>query len=282
MVGGLGLGSREAWRSYGLLVERVAESPSPDEGRAAVIDWLERTSAVSMAFIGRAAAPGSDPGTARDAPPDVVAPEIDLGYARNVSSEIQTQFFAERAYFAPSVAWHHERIARDGVGGLARETTLDDLVARRDRVGVDILAPLKMPRVVLARACVGSQMVAACYLGCGARPNLGAVAQAMPVLAAIEVLHGRASLPALAPDAPAPAAEPAPAPQAARGKCLTDRERQVLAYAARGHTNHQIAHELGTSANTVKRQISSMLARLGASTRAEAVRYAMLEGFLPR
>jgi DNA-binding NarL/FixJ family response regulator len=52
---------------------------------------------------------------------------------------------------------------------------------------------------------------------------------------------------------------------------LTRRERDVLAQLARGATNRTIAARLGISEHTVKFHIGSILAKLGASTRTEAV-----------
>lgn len=52
---------------------------------------------------------------------------------------------------------------------------------------------------------------------------------------------------------------------------LTPRERDVLAQLARGATNRTIAARLGISEHTVKFHIGSILAKLGASTRTEAV-----------
>jgi DNA-binding CsgD family transcriptional regulator len=52
---------------------------------------------------------------------------------------------------------------------------------------------------------------------------------------------------------------------------LTRREAQVLDYLERGLTNREIAAACGTSRHTVVNQLRSVFAKLGASTRAEAV-----------
>jgi pimeloyl-ACP methyl ester carboxylesterase/DNA-binding CsgD family transcriptional regulator len=52
---------------------------------------------------------------------------------------------------------------------------------------------------------------------------------------------------------------------------LTRSEFQVLGLLARGHQNAAIAAELGKSEKTVRNQVSSILSKLGAHTRAEAV-----------
>ena len=52
---------------------------------------------------------------------------------------------------------------------------------------------------------------------------------------------------------------------------LTQREREVLAMLARGLSNRRIADRLGIRENTVKAHVAAVLAKLGASTRTEAV-----------
>lgn len=52
---------------------------------------------------------------------------------------------------------------------------------------------------------------------------------------------------------------------------LTARERDVLDYVRLGYNNREIAGALGTSPLTVRNQVSGILAKLGASSRAEAV-----------
>jgi DNA-binding CsgD family transcriptional regulator len=52
---------------------------------------------------------------------------------------------------------------------------------------------------------------------------------------------------------------------------LTRRERDVLLLLAAGHANQQIADELFISINTVKRHITNLFAKLGATSRSEAV-----------
>jgi len=52
---------------------------------------------------------------------------------------------------------------------------------------------------------------------------------------------------------------------------LTDREREVLSMLADGRSNRRIADALGISENTVKAHVGAILAKLGATTRTEAV-----------
>lgn len=62
---------------------------------------------------------------------------------------------------------------------------------------------------------------------------------------------------------------------------LSGRELQVLALAAEGLSNHEIGHELGLSALTVKSHLARMTRRLGARDRAHLVLLAMRSGALP-
>ncbi len=61
---------------------------------------------------------------------------------------------------------------------------------------------------------------------------------------------------------------------------LTAREQQVLQLLARGLANKQIALQLGISEHTVKFHVSSIYARLGVSSRTEAVRLGVHQGLV--
>ncbi len=52
---------------------------------------------------------------------------------------------------------------------------------------------------------------------------------------------------------------------------LTPRQREILRMVAAGHTNTMIASQLGRSAATVRKHLENAFARLGASSRTEAV-----------
>ena len=56
---------------------------------------------------------------------------------------------------------------------------------------------------------------------------------------------------------------------------LTERELQVLALVAEGKTNKEIAEKVFLSEKTVRNYVSSILDKLGLSTRAEAAAYAV-------
>ena len=59
---------------------------------------------------------------------------------------------------------------------------------------------------------------------------------------------------------------------------LSDREREVLDLVARGHDNRRIARELFLSEKTVRNNVSTLLAKLGAADRAEAISRARRAG----
>ena len=59
---------------------------------------------------------------------------------------------------------------------------------------------------------------------------------------------------------------------------LTERELQVFAQLATGHTNHQIGAELGLSPNTVSNHIKSILTKLHLHNRIQAAAYAVRAG----
>lgn len=76
------------------------------------------------------------------------------------------------------------------------------------------------------------------------------------------------------------APHPVPTPIPAAGEPLTAREREVLALVASGLPNKAIARELGISEHTAKFHVGSLLAKLGAASRTEAVTIATRRGLL--
>ncbi len=64
-------------------------------------------------------------------------------------------------------------------------------------------------------------------------------------------------------------------PVEARGKGLSNQEKQVLKFMAEGNTNKEIAKELFLSDQTVKGYVRSIFQKLGASDRAQAVAIAL-------
>jgi DNA-binding NarL/FixJ family response regulator len=63
-------------------------------------------------------------------------------------------------------------------------------------------------------------------------------------------------------------------------EALTDREIGVLNLIAEGLTNPEIARRLSISRNTVKFHVSSIIAKLGAASRTDAVTLGMKRGLI--
>jgi two-component system NarL family response regulator len=61
---------------------------------------------------------------------------------------------------------------------------------------------------------------------------------------------------------------------------LSERELEVLGLVGQGHTNDQIAERLFLSSHTVKRHLANILAKLHQRSRADAVAYAVRNGYL--
>jgi NarL family two-component system response regulator LiaR len=80
--------------------------------------------------------------------------------------------------------------------------------------------------------------------------------------------HG---LPILSPEITSSLSEPVDPPALLPGNELTSREREVLTLMAAGLANAMIARKLFISVNTVKNHVSSILAKMGVSSRTEAV-----------
>jgi DNA-binding NarL/FixJ family response regulator len=61
---------------------------------------------------------------------------------------------------------------------------------------------------------------------------------------------------------------------------LSERETEIVVLAARGLSNFQIAKELRLSEATVKRHLANVYAKIGVSSRSEAVRKALVEEWI--
>jgi NarL family two-component system response regulator YdfI len=101
----------------------------------------------------------------------------------------------------------------------------------------------------------------------GPREILAAVEAAAAGLA---VLHPQ-DIPALVAERPLPTAQAQP---------LTPREIEVLAMLAEGHGNKTVAWKLGISEHTAKFHVASILSKLNAGTRTEAVTLGIRRGLI--
>ena len=109
------------------------------------------------------------------------------------------------------------------------------------------------------------------------------IAGAVRAAAAGLVALDRSLAPLLADPAPwAPKVRTAVAatPSPETGESLTARESEVLRLMAQGLPNKVIASRLGISLHTVKFHVASILAKLGATSRTEAVTVAARRGYL--
>jgi DNA-binding NarL/FixJ family response regulator len=61
---------------------------------------------------------------------------------------------------------------------------------------------------------------------------------------------------------------------------LSKREREILLLMVQGVSNRQIAHVLNLSEATVKRHLANLYPKIGVSSRTEAIRKALLEGWI--
>lgn len=110
----------------------------------------------------------------------------------------------------------------------------------------------------------------------GLRAALPFSATAEELAAAVRAVH--AGLLALHPDALAPSRVGGAAVEL--GTPFTTREREIVELMAEGASNRVIASKLEISRHTVKFHVASILVKLGARSRAEAVAVALRRGLL--
>jgi DNA-binding NarL/FixJ family response regulator len=118
-------------------------------------------------------------------------------------------------------------------------------------------------------------------LRAGVRAVLPRDAPPAAILSAVEaVAHGLAVLDPQELEALLSSATPIPARADGEGSTLTARELEVLRMMADGAANKIIAWKLGISEHTVKFHVAAILARLGASSRTEAVTIGIRRGLV--
>ena len=136
--------------------------------------------------------------------------------------------------------------------------------------------PRRPPIVVLAADPARFSMAA--FRSLGIRAVLPLRATADELNSAVRAV--RAGLVVLHEEALAPSRARTPTASVAVGAPLTSREREILEMLAEGSHNRAIALRLGISRHTVKFHVTSILTKLGAASRTEAVALALRHGLL--
>ena len=168
---------------------------------------------------------------------------------------------AERERLARLLGDRVEIVPRDAADVIVRDTgsARDALATIADGFGAATIVLVDDPHAD----------VAAAALRAGASAVLARQVDLRELLVAMDgVRAGLIVLDSAARDALTPIATPAAATLA---EPLTERERQVVGDAASGLSNRRIAERLAISENTIKAHVAAILAKLGATTRTEAV-----------
>jgi two-component system, NarL family, response regulator YdfI len=166
--------------------------------------------------------------------------------------------------------------------GAIRSAHPDVLVAEvenHERIGRLLTGAAGVPVVLLADDLGRGELRRA--LQSGARAALSRDASLEEIAAAIEAAAaGLTSLGADQMDSLLPAVADIFEFGAGPGEPLTARESEVLTMLAEGAGNKEIAARLSISEHTVKFHVSSILGKLGAATRTEAVARGVREGLI--
>lgn len=181
-------------------------------------------------------------------------------------------------------------VAASGTLELAGAGLADELQLDVDQLPCDVLL-LAVPQLTeewLAALAGGAPVVALCdmtdprALAAALRGNVRAVlspdAGAEEIAAAIG--SAAAGLATLQPDTLEALLPPARAASEALEEALTPREIEVLAMLAEGLSNKLIAHRLAISEHTVKYHVTSILAKLHAGSRTDAVMQGIRRGLI--
>ncbi len=136
------------------------------------------------------------------------------------------------------------------------------------------LRDLHIPVVAIA----GDERQAAAYMSNGARGVLPRDARASDIASAIASVA--AGLVVLSPFFANSLLRPEPSSSNGQPAVLTEREHEVLRLVAQGLANKAIARQLSISEHTVKFHVNSILTKLGAASRTEAVVLATRAGLV--
>ena len=144
--------------------------------------------------------------------------------------------------------------------------------------GLGALARLSgpLPRVIVLTS-VSDRSDVAPAMRAGAAGFLYKDVDPNALVQAVRAVHGGQVL--LAPEAAeAMLAAPNGSPASIGPVPLTEREREVLALIAAGHSNREIARSLSVAEKTVKTHVSNVLMKLGVQDRTQAALYAVRHG----
>ena len=164
----------------------------------------------------------------------------------------------------------------------ARKTELDVIIIDSDSIRDLLLEPLSEAAIVLLTEVADARSVAR-LLRIGVRAILSRESDPDNLLSAIYAVYDGLVLLSTA-TAKSLAAVYGDQPLEVEDELseeITSRETDVLRMLAEGLVNKDIAARLGISEHTVKFHISSILDKLGASTRTEAVTLGIRRGLIP-
>ena len=165
---------------------------------------------------------------------------------------------------------------------LARSSDLDVIIIDSNSIHDLLLEPTLEAAIVLLAEVSDARSISR-LLRSGVRAILSRESEPEDVLSAIFAVHDGLvllSMPA-AESLAAVFGDQAPEFEDELSEEITSRETDVLRMLAEGLVNKDIAARLGISEHTVKFHISSILDKLGASTRTEAVTQGIRRGLIP-
>lgn len=245
------------------LLEVATSAASQQEFRREALRWIDHHVGFDSALLGEAKPVG-----------DADGPEI-VGF----DAAFLARFAAAPARYAPALA---------GIMSASMEVAAPvrdvDVYSSSQRARMpfynEVIGP-KGSRVMLVATLViagtprGSLQISRNARGTTFRDReLAIVRTIQPILALGDGLHRPHAVSAAT---VAPAAPRAPVDDLPR---LSPRERDVLEYLSLGLTNAEIALACGTSINTVRNQVASLLRKVGAASRTELVALALGAGLI--